>query len=153
MEANNMNLHELKKMRLERHWSQEQLAVMAGLSIRTIQRIENGEKAGLESIKALAAVFETNLIVSDEKKEREQIKKEEAYVQHVKGFYKLIFIAVLSLIVPLYLALNDTKLWSVFIWSLVSWGVILLVYSYKAFDFFGKNWEQKIIDKKFKKNQ
>ena len=57
MNVDTINLRDLKKMRLERHWSQEQLADMSGLSIRTIQRIENGENAGLESLKSLAAVF------------------------------------------------------------------------------------------------
>jgi transcriptional regulator with XRE-family HTH domain len=45
MNSNTTNLRDIKKIRLERHWSQEQLAEMSGLSIRTIQRIENGENA------------------------------------------------------------------------------------------------------------
>ncbi len=89
MNSNTTNLRDIKKMRLERHWSQEQLAEMSGLSIRTIQRIENGENAGLESLKSLAAVFDTNIADSDKKEEEEQIRKEEEYVQNVKGFYKL----------------------------------------------------------------
>lgn len=48
----------LKRLRLEKGWSQEQLAELSGLSTRTIQRLEKGEKAGLESLKALAAIFE-----------------------------------------------------------------------------------------------
>ena len=39
MNPDTINLRDLKKMRLERHWSQDQLAEMSGLSIRTIQRI------------------------------------------------------------------------------------------------------------------
>lgn len=34
---------------------------MAGLSVRTIQRIENGERPGLETLSALAAVFEVTV--------------------------------------------------------------------------------------------
>ena len=89
MNSKTTNLRDIKKMRLDRHWSQEQLAEMSGLSTRTIQRIENGEKAGLESLKSLAAVFETNITDSDKKEEIEQIRKEEEYVQNLKGFYKL----------------------------------------------------------------
>jgi len=48
----------LKRLRENRKWSQEQLANMAGLSVRTIQRIERGHKASLESLKALASVLE-----------------------------------------------------------------------------------------------
>ena len=103
MNSNTTNLRDIKKMRLERHWSQDQLAEMSGLSIRTIQRIENGENAGLESLKSLASVFETNIEDSDKKEEMIQIRKEEEYVQNLKGFYKLLAVAIISLMVPLLL--------------------------------------------------
>jgi len=62
----------VKKHRLDRGWSQEQLAKISGLSVRTVQRIEQGQKAGLESLKCLAASFDTNiseLIKEDEMSE------------------------------------------------------------------------------------
>jgi len=49
-------------LRNERCWSQEQLGAAAGLSARTIQRIEKDEGGSLESMKALASVFETNAL-------------------------------------------------------------------------------------------
>ena len=33
----------IQKLRLQRGWSQEQLAVLSGLSVRTIQRLERGK--------------------------------------------------------------------------------------------------------------
>jgi len=51
----------VRKLRLRNGWSQEQLAEMTGLSVRTIQRIERGQPASLESQKALAAVFEVDI--------------------------------------------------------------------------------------------
>ena len=51
----------IKQRRLDKGWSQEELARHAGLSTRTIQRIEGGQNAGLESLKCLAAVFETSI--------------------------------------------------------------------------------------------
>ncbi len=51
----------IQKLRLQRGWSQEQLAEVSGLSVRTIQRLERGQPGSLESMKALAAVFETDL--------------------------------------------------------------------------------------------
>ena len=51
----------IRKLRQERGWSQEDLAEMSGLSVRTIQRIENGGRASLETLKCLAAVFETSI--------------------------------------------------------------------------------------------
>lgn len=51
----------IKTLRHERAWSQEQLAAISGLSLRTIQRIENDGSCSLESIKALAATFEIDI--------------------------------------------------------------------------------------------
>ena len=48
----------IQKLRLQRGWSQQQLADFSGLSVRTVQRIESGQKATAESLKSLAAVFE-----------------------------------------------------------------------------------------------
>jgi len=151
MNSGTINLRDIKKMRLERHWSQDQLAEMSGLSIRTIQRIENGENAGLESLKSLAAVFETNIADSDKKVEMEQIRKEEEYVQNVKGFYKLIAVAILSLVVPFILAVSDSSYWKVFLWILLSWAILIGIYSLNVFDFFGDKWKRKLIQNRFKK--
>jgi len=49
------------QLREKRKISQEQLALMAGLSVRTIQRIERGHKASFESLKSLASVLEVKL--------------------------------------------------------------------------------------------
>jgi len=102
-------------------------------------------------LKSLAAVFETNIADSDKKMEMEQIRKEEAYVQNVKGFYKLLAIAILSLVVPLILAISDSSNWGVFLWMMISWLVLLGIYSLNVFDFFGDEWKRKLIKKKFKK--
>ena len=47
----------IKRWRDERLWSQEHLADLAGLGLRTVQRIENGEPASRDSVMALAAAF------------------------------------------------------------------------------------------------
>ena len=47
----------IKRWREERHWSQEHLADLAGLGLRTVQRIESGEAASPESLRALAAAY------------------------------------------------------------------------------------------------
>jgi len=51
----------LKKLRKNNNWSQEQLATLSGLSLRTIQRVEAGNTASLETLKSLASVFEINI--------------------------------------------------------------------------------------------
>jgi transcriptional regulator with XRE-family HTH domain len=55
-----INAAQVKKLRTERHWSQEQLAAACGVNLRTIQRLENTGKASTESVRALAAVFEVD---------------------------------------------------------------------------------------------
>lgn len=51
----------VRKLRLRKGWSQDQLAELADVSVRTIQRIERGHKPGLETANALAAVFEVDV--------------------------------------------------------------------------------------------
>lgn len=50
--------HELvKRLRTERAWSQEELAIASGLSNRTIQRMERDGKASSNSVKSIAAAL------------------------------------------------------------------------------------------------
>lgn len=51
----------IRTLRQDRGWSQEQLAETSGVSVRTIQRIEQGGRASLETLKCFAAVFETTI--------------------------------------------------------------------------------------------
>ncbi len=48
----------VKNSRSARGWTQQQLAEVAGLSLRTIQRMENQGQASHESCNALCAVLE-----------------------------------------------------------------------------------------------
>jgi transcriptional regulator with XRE-family HTH domain len=48
----------IKLFREMRHWSQEQLAEIAGLNVRTIQRVEQGLSASLDTRRALSIAFE-----------------------------------------------------------------------------------------------
>ncbi|GAB4124507.1 MAG: helix-turn-helix domain-containing protein [Wenzhouxiangellaceae bacterium] len=57
MHVNHVRLREL---RIARQWSQEQLATLSGLNLRTIQRLESGARISQESLRALSAVFEVS---------------------------------------------------------------------------------------------
>lgn len=48
----------IKLLREMRQWSQEQLAEIAGLNVRTIQRVEQGVSASLDTRRALARAFD-----------------------------------------------------------------------------------------------
>lgn len=48
----------IRKMREVFQWSQETLAELAGLNVRTVQRVENAKSASTHTRRALAAAFE-----------------------------------------------------------------------------------------------
>jgi len=52
----------VRTFRIERGWSQEELALAAGLSLRTIQRVEAEGLSSLSTATSIAAAFDTNLL-------------------------------------------------------------------------------------------
>jgi transcriptional regulator with XRE-family HTH domain len=135
MERSTITLADIKKLRLERHWSQEQLAEMSGLSTRTIQRIESGQNADFETLKSLASVFEINLSSLNKEEEKEQLRIEEKRNEDIKGLYKFIALAVFSLIFTFFISYNESN-WIIFGMTFLSWLVIIGVYSVNTFDLF-----------------
>ena len=58
----------IKRLRQQRAWSQEHLAEVAGLGLRTVQRVESDGRASFETLRALAAVLDSqaeNLLVKE----------------------------------------------------------------------------------------
>ena len=53
-----VNGDKIKQLRINNSWSQEKLSVASGLSLRTIQRVENEGVCSLESRQAIAATFQ-----------------------------------------------------------------------------------------------
>ena len=51
----------IKRWREERQWSQEHLADLAGIGLRTVQRIEKGDRASSDTLMALAAAFNVDV--------------------------------------------------------------------------------------------
>ena len=86
----------VRKLRLEKGWSQEQLAEVSGVSVRTIQRMERGKRVGLETLKCLAAVFETDvntlqpetsMTTTDQGHLSEKERDAMVHVRDIKAFY------------------------------------------------------------------
>ncbi len=50
----------IRALRIQRGWTQEQLAEIAGVSARTIQRTETGGSAAFDTLRAIAGAFETD---------------------------------------------------------------------------------------------
>ena len=72
-------------------------------------------------------------------------------MEDVKGIYKLIGIAIISLLVPLYMAIYDHSDWNLFGWMFLTWVFIIGINFINSFDVFGDDWKNKIINKKFKR--
>lgn len=104
-----MNIRELRQ---ERGWSQEHLAQLSGLNVRTIQRIEKGESASAESLKSLAAVFE--LEYANIKKQQQSWYQDAG----VKNFFLTIaFLSIINLM---------TSSYPWVIWVFLGWGFALV---------------------------
>lgn len=148
----------VRKLRLQRGWSQEQLAQFSGLSVRTVQRIERNQGASLESLKSLAAVFEIPFDELQQENEMNVIEdtavNEEKTIEHVrdlKAFYQhaLTYVCVVSGLFVLNVITNPGNLWAV--WPAIGWGIGVFFHGINVFElinFFGPRWEKKQIEKR-----
>lgn len=149
----------VQKMQLERGWSQQQLADLSGLNVRTIQRIENGQSASLESFKALGAAFNVDFsrlqedAVRDITSNPEQTEIALAFsrVREVRRFYHgvIVYAVVLGALVAINLVTSPYRLWVVY--PAVAWSVVLLVRGLQVFDilpWFGPEWEKRQVEKR-----
>jgi transcriptional regulator with XRE-family HTH domain len=89
-----LNKEALKNQRDCRAWSQTQLAVVSGLSIRTIQRIEKTGVASQESAKSLASVYECSITELVTKNISSQIKNPFSFSK-ISSKAKVIHICIL----------------------------------------------------------
>ena len=151
----------VRKLRLQRGWSQEQLAQLSGLSVRTIQRAERGYSQSLETRNALAAVFEVDLSNFEEEEQamtddENKLKSDEAeameYVQGLKAFYQhLIFFVfiMVAFIGGIYLAHGFVPVYLQFM--TIGWSLGLIFHglnAFEVFNFFGPKWEKKKVEKR-----
>lgn len=148
----------VQKLRLQRGWSQEQLAEVSGLSVRTIQRLEGGQPGSLETLKALAAVFEIDLQRLKEPAMDTpgsvQLRHDEAlalaHVRRVKRFYLHLtqYVVVIAVLAGANLMTHPGYLW--FIWPALGWGSGILAHAAATFDilpFFNGAWERRQVEK------
>lgn len=152
----------VRKLRLARGWSQEQLAQMCDLNIRTIQRLERGQKPSLESLKALAAVFETDIADLTEEVDmsnNSNVSAEEArailYVRDIKGFktHLIIYLIGITIMFTVNLIMPVKHFWA--IWPALGWGLGVTFHGlnvYEFINFFGPDWEKRQIQKRLKKD-
>lgn len=129
----------VRRLRLDRGWSQEQLALLCGLSTRTIQRIENGQTPALETLNSLAAVF--NVPVQElEAKESEMEQMENKEVAQDTGnsaakqaFFRhfLRYVIIISLLFVINWLTGAGYIWAK--WPALGWGIGILLHARRVF--------------------
>jgi transcriptional regulator with XRE-family HTH domain len=163
----------VKKLRLQKSWSQEQLSQFSGLSVRTIQRIERGHQGSVESLKSLAAVFQielnelqleqnmntTNTVNNSESNSThnnknhllDDEKRAMKYVEDIKEFYGhlLSFVVTIAVLTAINLFVSPEYLWV--LWCVLGWGIGLGMHAiqvFEVFSLFSPEWEKKQIEKR-----
>lgn len=148
----------VRKLRLKRGWTQSELAEMAGVTSRTIQRIESGQIPSLETARALASVFEVelNLIRPEDTDMKElppetELKVDEQaallYAKRMKEFYEGLVAYVI--VAAVFLVFSHGE-WIVY---LVLGGVgigiaIQGLMAYEVISFMSPGWERRLAEKK-----
>ncbi len=150
----------IQKLRLKQGWSQQQLAEVSGLSVRTIQRIEAGQPASTETLKSLAAVFEVDFStlnpekdmattenVLSEKQEEEAFK----YVRSLRRFYLhgFRYVIVVLVLLAVNLMVSPNRLWV--LWVMGGWGIGLCLHAFRVFRpdwMLGPQWEKQQVEKR-----
>lgn len=140
------SISNLKKLRLAYKWSQTQLAELSGLNLRTIQRIENGEKPSMDSIKALSTLFEIDFIISNNP---EQIKEQDKYYKKLKSFFLKTGLFLIVQVIMFMDALKESGSWSSFFIVLIYTSYFLWLSANDTFSISDKI-KKLFIDNKFK---
>lgn len=153
----------IRKLRFDRGWSQETLAELSGLSVRTVQRIERGGTASLETLGALAVAFDMDIaeLTTEMDMYNRQGKSEEEreaieYVRDIKGFYThaafyVVFVAAMGIA---NLFVGPQYPW--FLWPALGWGIGLAAHGvsvFEIFSIFGVEWEKRQVEKRLQSNR
>lgn len=79
----------IKRWREERQWSQEHVADLAGIGLRTIQRIENGDPASQDSLRALAAAYNVDVMALSLDQQAEAARIVETHNDRIRSGLRL----------------------------------------------------------------
>ena len=141
---------------------------MAGISTRTLQRIERGANASPETLKCIASVLETDFgnlreeptMPTDTQPGLSRLSAEEQeameYVRDIKAFYVHLFAYVVAMagLTIVNLLISPGYYWV--LWSAFGWGVGVLVHGlsvFEAINLFGDAWEKRQIQKRLRRHQ
>ena len=149
----------VQKLILQRGWSQQQLAELSGLNVRTIQRIDKGQEPSVESLKSLAAVFNVDFstlkeqgmenVINDSQSAEEILAFNQ--VRKLKGFYFHLaqYVLVVSLLTVINALTTPNRWWVQ--WVVMGWGVGVFFHWLQIserFGLFGSKWEKEQVEKR-----
>jgi len=147
----------VQTLRLKRGWSQQQLAEASGLSVRTIQRLETGHPASVETLKSLAAVFEIDfstlkpeqsMASTDTERQEDEAFR---YVRRLRRFYIHLYAYVVIVLALFAINLITTphRMWA--FWVMIGWGLGVALQASLVFRpswFLGPQWERQQVEKR-----
>jgi len=149
----------VQKLRLQRGWSQQQLAELSGLNVRTIQRIEKGQEPSVESLKSLAAVFNVEFSTLKEQGMDNAVSETQSaeeilafnQVRKLKGFYIHLaqYVLVVALLALINVLTTPNRWWVQ--WVVMGWGVGVFFHWLQIserFSLFGSKWEKEQVEKR-----
>jgi len=149
----------VQKLRLQRGWSQQQLAELSGLNVRTIQRIEKGQEPSVESLKSLAAVFNVEFSTLKEQGMDNVISETQSaeeilafnQVRKLKGFYIHLaqYVLVIALLTVINALTTPNRWWVQ--WVIMGWGIGVFFHWLQIserFGLFGSKWEKEQVEKR-----
>ncbi|MEM6900199.1 MAG: helix-turn-helix domain-containing protein [Pseudomonadota bacterium] len=133
-----VNGEKIRKWRDERCWSQEQLADIAEVSYRTIQRIEAGGGASNETIMSLATAFNVDasaLLLDVNGEAKKALRKQELRKNAEFGLSFWIHFATYLFVASLLITINyvDAREDPWALWPLVGWGIGVAAHGLAAF--------------------
>ncbi len=133
-----VNADKIKAWREERCWSQEHLADIAGISLRTIQRIEKGQLASRESVMSLAAAFDVDVSVLtldiDGEIEKTVTREEARKMLEFKmsfWIHMASYVLVMGILLMINLAGTPDHIWV--LWPAIGWGIGVLAHGATVF--------------------
>jgi len=146
----------VRKLRLKRGWSQDQLAELMDVSVRTVQRLERGHQPSLETAKALASVFEVDLSSFNLEKtdmlDKAEIKQDEKeaieYAKGVKEFiHGLVAYVVIAVVFFAVFGFDRPILYWIFL-GIGAGLAIQALFTFEIIRFPFQNWERRIAEKR-----
>jgi transcriptional regulator with XRE-family HTH domain len=149
----------VQKLRLQRGWSQQQLAELSGLNVRTIQRIEKGQEPSVESLKSLAAVFNVEFSTLKEQGMDNAVSETQSaeeilafnQVRKLKDFYIHLaqYVLVIALLTVINALTTPNRWWVQ--WVIMGWGIGVFFHWLQIserFGLFGSKWEKEQVEKR-----